>query len=55
MDKCNDFHELQLHNILAKWNQKGEKYEEINDKIMWDTLALNSNFKPPTTRPHRFK
>ena len=34
MDKCNDFHELQLYNILAKWNQKGEKYEEINDKIL---------------------
>ena len=44
MNKCNDFNELQLYNIWAKWNQKGGKYEEKNDKIMWDTLALNSYF-----------
>ena len=42
MNKCNDFNELQLYNIWAKLNQKGGKYEEKNDKIMWDTLALNS-------------
>ena len=52
MDKCNDFHELQLYNILAKWNQKGEKYEEKNDKIMWGTLALNSYWR--ATRSYRF-
>ena len=44
LHKYNDFNELQLYIIWDEWSKKGDKYEEHNNKIIWDSLVLNINF-----------
>ena len=44
LHKYNDFTELQLLNIWDYWSQTGNKYNKINNKIIWNNITMATNF-----------
>ena len=44
LHKYNDFTELQLFDIWDYWSKKGNKYNQENNKVIWNNITMETNF-----------
>ena len=44
LNKYNNFTEIQLLNIWNDWSKNGNKYDKVNNKIIWNSITMNINF-----------